>query len=511
MQLMGGERRSFLKGIVAGGFLAVLGQEGFAQSGSAPLEITFLHVNDVYQHAPQDGQGGLAELATLIDRERAEARGPVFFTFGGDLISPSLASSETKGRHMIELFNALGPDAAVLGNHEFDFGPEIAAQRIADSSFPWLAANVKGPDGQPFGGTKATLLKAAGGLSVGFVGVLTADTARLSQAAGVVFDAELPALRQAVAALRAQGASLVVALTHLDLAEDRRAAHEVPGLDLILGGHDHEPSTLQEGRVLLVKAGSDARWLAKVRLTVQPPAEPGARAHVHSMGWEFIPNVRVEPSPRLAPMVAAIEARLNQDLSQPLARLEAPLDSRVAVVRQQEAAIGNLFADALRAHFDAQVALINGGGFRGNREYPTGYGFTRRDLLSEVPFGNAVTLLDLSGAELLQALENGLSEAEGESGRFPQVSGVRLTYSLAKPAGSRIEQVLVGDAPLDPARRYTLATTDYLAAGKDGYDVLHRARVRVDSSGGPLLVNVVAEAMTRSGARTAVEGRVRAN
>jgi 2',3'-cyclic-nucleotide 2'-phosphodiesterase (5'-nucleotidase family) len=229
------------------------------------------------------------------------------------------------------------------------------------------------------------------------------------------------------------------------------------------------------------------------------------------MGWEFIPNVGVEPSPRLAPMVAAVEARLNQDLSQPLARLEVPLDSRVAVVRQQEAAIGNLFADALRAHFDAQVALINGGGFRGNREYPTGYGFTRRDLLAEVPFGNAVTLLDLSGAELLQALENGLSEAEGESGRFPQVSGVRLTYSLAKPAGSRIEQVLVGDRPLDPARRYTLATTDYLAAGKDGYDALHRARVRVDSSGGPLLVNVVAEAMTRSGARTAVEGRVRAN
>jgi len=503
-------RRNLLKGTAAAGFALALGRDALAQPATAPVELTFLHVNDVYQHAPQDGQGGLAQLATLLDRERAAARGPVFFTFGGDLISPSLASSETKGRHMIELFNALGTDVAVLGNHEFDFGAEIAAQRIAESTFPWLAANVKGADGKQFGTTQATLLRSAGGLSIGFAGVLTEETAKLAQAPGLTFEPALPALRQAVKELRRQGASLVVALTHLDLAEDRKVAREVAGVDLVLGGHDHEAASLQEGNVLIVKAGSDAHWLARVRLVVQPPAEPGERARIRSMGWEFIPNVGIEPSPRLMPLVAAIEAALDGTLSQPLTRLGAPLDSRVATVRGREAAIGNLFADALRAHFGADIALINGGGFRGNREYPTGYTFTRRDLLAEMPFGNSVTLLDVSGAELRQALENGFSEVENVAGRFPQVSGLTVVYDPKRQPGRRVRQILVAGKPLEESRRYTLATTDYLAGGGDGYDVLRGARVRVDASGGPLLVNVVAEALARSGATPAVEGRIRA-
>lgn len=503
-------RRGLLRGTAAAGVVMALSRGGAAQPAAGPVELTFLHVNDVYQHAPRDGRGGLAELATLLDRERAAARGPVFFTFGGDLISPSLASSETKGRHMIDLFNALGPDVAVLGNHEFDFGPDIAAQRIAESAFPWLGANVTGTDGRPFGTTQATLLRAASGLSVGFAGVLTAETARLARAPGVTFGPALPALRQAVAALRRQGASLIVALTHLGLAEDREVAREVAGVDLVLGGHDHEAVSLQEGNVLIVKAGSDAHWLAKVRLVVQPPAEPGERARVRSMGWEFIPNVGVEPSPRLVPLVAAVEAALDRTLSQPLARLGAPLDSRVTTVRTREAAIGNLVADALRAHFGAEIALINGGGFRGNREYPAGYTFTRRDLLTEMPFGNSVTLLDVSGAELRQALENGFSEVEHAAGRFPQVSGLTVVFNPGARAGSRVTRLLVGRVPVEPGRRYTLATTDYLAGGGDGYNVLRGARVRVDGSGGPLLVNVVAEALARSGATAAVEGRIRA-
>jgi 2',3'-cyclic-nucleotide 2'-phosphodiesterase (5'-nucleotidase family) len=506
-------RRDLLVGTAAAGLVAALPRDGRAQPGAAaPVELTFLHVNDVYQHAARDGRGGLAELATLIDQERAKATGPVFFTFGGDLISPSLASSETKGRHMIELFNALGPDVAVLGNHEFDFGPEVAAQRIGESRFPWLAANVTGTDGQPFGGARATLLQeTATGLKVGFVGVLTKETEKLARAPGVTFGEELPALREGVAALRRQGAAVVVALTHLDLSDDRVVARTVAGVDLVLGGHDHEAASLQEGDVLVVKAGSDARWLAKVQLTVQPPAESGGRARMRSMGWAFIPNIGAAPSPRVAPLVAEVEAMLDRTLSAPVARLEAPLDSRVATVRGQEAAIGDLFADALRAHFDAEAALINGGGFRGNREYPAGHMLTRRDLVTEMPFGNAVVLLEVSGTELRHAIENGLSEVEDNAGRFPQVSGMTIAYDPTAPAGQRVTRLLVGEAPLDPGRRYTLATTDYLAGGGDGYEALQGARVLVDGSGGPLLVNVVAEALAgRAGVAPAVEGRVKA-
>jgi len=151
------------------------------------VRLTFLHVNDIYQHAPRDGRGGLAELGTLVERARAAAQGPVFFTLGGDLISPSLASSVTRGQHMIELFNALGLDVAVLGNHEFDFGPEVTAERIAESRFPWLGTNVLGAEGRPFGGAVASVIREAAGLRIGFLGVLTPDTAQLARADGVTF------------------------------------------------------------------------------------------------------------------------------------------------------------------------------------------------------------------------------------------------------------------------------------------------------------------------------------
>jgi 5'-nucleotidase / UDP-sugar diphosphatase len=494
-------RRSLLR--VALLCLALLAQPVAAER----IRLTFLHTNDVYEHLPKDGQGGLAELGTLLQREREAARGPVFTTFGGDLISPSLASSVTQGRHMVAIYNALGTDMAVLGNHEFDFGPKVARERIAESRFPWLGANVRGPEGGVFGGAVATAMRQAGGLRIGFAGVLTADTARLSRAPGVIFTPELPALRDAAAALRAEGADLVVALTHLDLEQDRQA-QRIPGVDLVLGGHDHDPAALLEGGVLLLKAGSDARWLGVVELEVE--REAGQPARIASIGWRMVPNAGLPPHPGIAPMIAAVEARLDAALGQPLAVLAAPLDSRGSVVRGREAAIGNLVADALRVHLGADVALINGGGLRGNREYPVGHALTRRDLRSEMPFGNVVVLLEVTGAELLAALRNGVSRVAELGGRFPQVSGLAMTYDPHAPAADRVRSVTVGGEALDPARRYRLATTDYLQAGRDGYDMLARAPALVDASGAMLLVAVVADAVARAGTVDArPEGRIR--
>ena len=165
----------------------------------------------------------------------------------------------------------------------------------------------------------------------------------------------------------------------------------------------------------------------------------------------------------------------------------------------------------MRRYFKAEIALFNGGGLRGDRLYPAGHVLTRRDLIGEMPFGNAVQELEVSGAVLLQALEYGLSGIEEGAGRFLQVSGLSFAYDPAAAHGRRLGPVLVGSARVEPGRMYSLATTDYLAAGGDGYDMLKVARVLVDSSGGPLLVNVVAEAVQAAGrVDAALEGRSRA-
>jgi len=490
----------------------ILGCLVWASTATAEqVRLTFLHVNDIYEYHPSNGIGGLAELSTLLKRRSAETPNPSF-TFGGDLISPSLASNMTKGAHLIALFNLLAPVAAVPGNHEFDFGPAVFAERIGESRFPWIGSNVLGADGAPFGGMVPSTIVEKGGVKIGFLGILTAHTGELALADGVTFANETETARSTARALRAKGAEIVVALTHLDIEQDRALARTVPEIDLILGGHDHDPIAIKESGALVVKAGQDAQWLGEVEMLVdRPDSGQSGKTTVTPLGWRFESVRDVPPDPALSPVIAATDALLNEALDQPLAVLEQPLDSRTGIVRGGEAAIANLFADALRAHFGADAALINGGGLRGNRLYPAGATFNKRDVLTEMPFGNAVMLLEINGAQLRAALEYGLTGLDSKAGRFPQVSGLSVSYDPSRPAGQRIISVAIGGAPLQDNKLYRLATSDYLGHGGDGYAGLKQARVIVDSSGGPLLTNVVGDYLAAN-PRVAprIEGRLTA-
>lgn len=150
-------RRQFLSGAVAA--LLLTG----APAAAEPARITFLHFNDVYEFLPGEDSGGLAAVKTVAERERAGHPGAIL-TFGGDLLSPSVASSMTRGAHMVDLLNRLEPVAAVLGNHEFDFGADTLRARMAESRFPWLVTNVSEPDGKPFGGGPRTLMLESNGV-----------------------------------------------------------------------------------------------------------------------------------------------------------------------------------------------------------------------------------------------------------------------------------------------------------------------------------------------------------
>ncbi|MDO8605907.1 MAG: bifunctional UDP-sugar hydrolase/5'-nucleotidase [Phaeospirillum sp.] len=475
------------------------------------VRLTFLHVNDIYEYKAVNGKGGLAELLTRLEDMRERIPNTAF-TFGGDLLSPALASNITKGAHMVEFFNTLAPVAAVPGNHEFDFGAANFAARIAESRFPWIGTNVLGADGKPFGGMVPSVLAEIGGVKVGFLGILTGQTSRLAPAEGVAFTNEAAAARAMAAELRNQGAEVVVALTHQDIADDRRLAQDIRGIDLILGGHDHDPLSIKEDGALVVKAGHDAHWLAEVEMLVdRPDSGKTGPVKVSPLGWRFVQVAGALPSPKLAPLVARVDGLLGEALEVPLTTLATAMDSRTGAVRGAESAIGNLFADALRAHFKADVALINGGGLRGNREYSPGTKLTRRHILAEMPFGNAVMALDITGKQLLAVLEHGLSAVEAKAGRFPQVSGLTIAYDSAKPAGGRIVAAGVAGKPLEPERVYRLATTDYLGGGGDDYGALKAATVVVDASGGPLLANVVADYLsTHPTVFPQVEGRVAA-
>jgi 5'-nucleotidase / UDP-sugar diphosphatase len=483
--------------VIAGPALIVL-LGGAAQAD--PVRLTVLHTNDVYEIAPQQGRGGLAELATLLQRERAAAAHTIT-TFGGDLISPSVLSGITEGAQMIELYNLLGTDVAVLGNHEFDFGPEIAAQRVRESAFPWLGTNVLGRAGKPAIGTLDLHISDVGGYRIGFFGLLTPETAVLSSPGpDITFAPAIATAASAVERLKAQGADVIVALTHQDFADDRELAQAVEGIDLILGGHDHNPITFDERGVLIVKAGYDAHYLAAIDLRVDR-IRRGDREVVEVVpeSWRYISTAGVAPDPNIQPVVARYEAKLDAQLAVPVGTATVALDTRRSTVRTAESNFGDLIADAMRAGVGADVALMNGGSIRGDRTYAPGTVLTRKDILMELPFGNVVVLIELSGADLLAALENGVSQIEDGAGRFPQVSGMTFTFDPARPPGSRIVAVEVGGRPLEKGRAYKVATNEYIYGGGDGYAALSRGKPLIDASGGALLTTMVIDYIARRG------------
>ncbi len=466
-------------------------------------------MNDVYTLEPVDGgrRGGFARLATLVQRLRRE-NPATLMALGGDVISPSVASTLLKGEQMIAGLNAIGLDLATFGNHEFDFGPSILAQRMRESEFAWVSANVLDRrSGRPFGGAQRDVFVTLGGVRLAVFGLTTPHTVHTSNPGPDVEIREAIGVARAMTAeLKARGAQLLVAVTHQEMREDRAlAAAAGVELDVILGGHEHEPLIAEEGRTLITKGGADARYLVQVDLWV------GSDGHLRERSWTFHEvSARIAPDPRVEAVVRAYGERLGRELDVVVGTTSVPLEARRGPLRSQETNLGDFITDAMRAHARTDVALINGGGIRSDRVIPPGP-LTRRDLAAMSPFGNVVMTLELTGRTLREVLEQALPQREREAGGFLQVSGLTVTFDPTRPAGQRIVSIDVGGVPLDPERRYSAAVVDYIAAGKDGLDAFLKGRVLVDAMSGPLLADLLLQAVTTQGTLAPqLDGRIRA-
>jgi 2',3'-cyclic-nucleotide 2'-phosphodiesterase (5'-nucleotidase family) len=488
-------RRDAVKLGLAAGAAAALPSAGSA-AADGEVTVTFLLTNDVYTMAEEKGRGGLARLAAVVKAERAKGR-PVIFAHGGDTFSPSLMSGFDQGAHMVALFNAIGLDAFVPGNHEFDFGKEVYLQRIEETRFPVLAANLRGPDGAVLPKHRDTMIVEAGPVHIGIVGAALEATPILSSPGDLRFTSATDAVRDGAAALRAAGADFTVALVHTNRDEDYRM-FDAGLVDLILTGHDHDLRIDYFGRTAMAESGSDAVDIVAIDVAMTLKTDGGKRSVSWRPRFRIIDSASVTPDPDILAMVKGYEKELDASLDVPLATLAAPLDSRTTVVRTQGTAIGDLIADAMRAAQKADVAITNGGGIRGNKLYPAGTVFTRRDVLTELPFGNKTVSVPVSGAMLRKALEHGFDQLPEPSGRFPQVSGLAVTIDPGKPKGERVVSILVGGEPLDDARAYRLATNDFMLRGGDGYVMLRPDGNLVDE-GDALMANDVMVYLRRLG------------
>ncbi len=475
---------------------------------AAPRErITLVLVCDVYKMEEVKGRGGMARIAAALKAEKAR-HANVLTVHAGDTLSPSLMSGFDQGAHIVDLFNMTPLDVFVPGNHEFDFGPEVFRQRMSEFKAAVVAANLRDETGAQMKGIADTKIVALGPIKVGVIGLTADDTPVTSKPGRLRFADSLATAEREAARLRKAGAELIVLVPHAgrDLDEKLFASGVA---DVILSGHDHDLYMRFNEKTAIVEAGSDGMAVVAVDidLDVKTRAD-GKRDVTWWPRFRFVDTADVAPDEAVAARVASYAAKLDAELGAPIGKTATELDSRNAAVRGGEAAIGNLFADAVRAATKAEVAILNGGGFRGGKIYPAGSTLTGKDIKTELPFVNKAYVLEVTGAQLREALEAGFTGAENEVGRFPQVSGMKVKADLTRPNGRRVVSLQIGTNPVDPKRAYKLATNDYLAGGGDGYTVLKSAKVLAGDDGELVDSIVIDYIRAKQTVAPVLEGRV---
>ena len=436
-----------------------------AVTAAAPRDavVTILHFNDIYEITPVEAGhvGGLARLATVRARLKAEHPG-LLTVLAGDYLSPSALGTarvngeRLAGRQMIAVLNIVGLDWATFGNHEFDLGEETLRARIAESKFHLVSSNVTDKNDAPFAGIATTAIvpvQGEGGtVRIGLLG-LTIDS---NKQPWVHYKDPVASAREAVAALKGK-CDAIVALTHLALSRDQQVAEQVPEIDLILGGHEHENYFVERGAHFtpIIKADANVRTVAVVTLRI--PGR-GRRPTVTSR-IERIDD-RIKEGPRTAAEVkkwtdlgfAGFRAE-GFEPDEPVATTPVPLDGRETIIRSQPTRLTALIADAMRHEAKTDLSIFNAGSIRIDDVLLPAGAITQYDVIRVLPFGGAVVRATVTGALLSRVLQVG--ERNRGTGGFLHYAGI-----VRDTDGFKID-----GRPIDPAARYPLAVSDFLVTG----------------------------------------------
>lgn len=418
--------------------------------------LVIFHLNDLHGRTEQ-----LARAATVIERAREDLTTPALFFDAGDSEETSVRLSNlTKGVALHRLLSAAGCDAAAVGNAALPrYGPAVLADEAAVARYPLLLANVVLDDGAPIPGVRPAALLSVRDLRLGLIGITADDPGTYDTYFGLRSLPILPTVRELAAQLRQDGAQAVILLSHLGLAADREAAGELQGVvELIVGAHSHDllPEGERVGSVAIAQAGQYGEHLGRIDLLWD-----GAALHVERM--RVLPlGADIPPAASVLGAIAAAESDVGAFMDEVIGELVAPLD----FAEDRECGVGNLMADALRVHMEAEVGVVVVG-----QAFTAGLpgGDLRRLALWEVctsPANPALTTL--TGEQLLALVRRGLDlELARERSRL--LRGQPRGLMHLSGAAVRDGRLLVGGEPVDPARRYRVAATDFELERYGGY------------------------------------------
>ena len=507
---------------------------GFTGAAHAEYTLNILHINDFHSRfdpitgtdsncdaetdATGECFGGIARLKTIIDDTRGQYEAEdanVLLLSAGDNFQGSLYYTTYKSKVVSDFFNQMGFDVVATGNHEFDDGPEEFLKFIEAAEFPIIGGNFDVTrDENLRGKIKGSIVVEIGGEKIGIIGATTEDTPEIaSPGPNIEFTDVIQYVRGASEALDAAGVDKIILLSHIGYTVDQEVAAALPLVDVIVGGHSHTLlSNTAEGaagpyptmvtnpdgiEVPVVQANQYGKYLGDISIT-----------------WD---DNGVVTSAEGEPYLIDASVIANEDFTGQLADLAAPIEEAMGVVigttteniegsrevcRVKECSMGNLLADAILDRVvdqGATIAFQNGGGIRASIDAGE---ITVGEVITVLPFSNTLATVQISGADVIEALENGVSDVENGAGRFAQVAGLKYSYTLSKPAGERVSDVLVkgeGDewVPIDEEATYTIVTNNYVRGGGDGYGTFAEGENPYDF--GPPLEQVVADYIAKLG------------
>ncbi len=484
-----------------------------ASVAAADYSLTILHTNDFHarfepisrfdsgcsEEDNAEGKcfGGTARLVTAIADARARTNNSILVD-GGDQFQGTLFYTYYKGAAAAEFMNKLGYDGMTVGNHEFDDGPEVLRGFMDSVNFPVLMSNADVSNEPLLADTlmKSTVIERAGE-QIGMIGLTPENTDELaSPGPNVTFTAPIAAVQAEVDKLTAMGVNKIVVLSHSGYNVDLEVAANTTGVDVIVGGHsntllgdDEDAAGLYPtmvGDTAVVQAYAYGKFLGELNVTFDD-----AGVITEAVGAPLLIDASVEEDAATVARVAELAAPLDEIRNQVVAETAAPIEGDRSVCRAMECEMGNLIADAMLDRVreqGIQIAFQNSGGIRASIDAGE---VTKGEVLTVLPFQNTLSTFQISGAAMIAALENGASQHEDGSGRFPQVSGMSFVVDLSQEPGSRISDIMVGGEAIDPEAIYGVVSNNFVRNGGDGYDMFEDAMNAYDF--GPDLADVTAE------------------
>lgn len=481
-------------------------------TSSTPVNITIFHTNDMHSRVLDAYKNNvLTQIGSDYVSAIKKSVPNSLLIDAGDATQGLPFATLTKGADVINLMNSAGYDGMVLGNHEFDYGQDNTLANAKLANFPVISANTI-KNGKPFldginGNNGCDFIKTVNGLKVGFFGITTQETSYKTNPAnivGITFQDPIATAKTEVAKLKSEGASVIIAIAHIGddpssspISSD--IAKNVDGITAIIDGHSHTLENTVVNNTLIVQTVCYSANLGRLDIKVASDGKVTASENMISAA----DATKYTPDSTVSALAAQINAKQQKLFATKIGHTSTALWAGTvndqSVARIGETNLGDLVADAMKDSASSQVqgtefqnlpivSLENGGGVRDS--IPEG-DITQGQISTVLPFGNILSLKEVTPAILYQVIENGVCHIvsqdqttgvlTGADGRFPQVAGIRFEYDPTKPSLNRVNKIYLlnadgSDKQLldknDTTTKIVLVSNDYEVSGGDGYTML---------------------------------------